>query len=232
VARVPRRDPVAAIWKMAVTLRNQHGVGCRQSAPDASSSSDRVLAWLRPVSGIVPSREVSPEASRSRRLRDPPISCRRKAPTAMRNAAHTRSGGVSTARSLSTGLTPFSPRGLRRPGGGRSGRRLPAAAPPATTPALWLARPARPQARRESPRRLTPLRASAATAVPWPARRGRPPPARRAAALQAFWPTAPRARSATRRGWQMIRTDHARWPQRRRDVGPAWQDRMGQEGRH
>ena len=45
----------------------------------------------------------------------------------MRNAAHTRSGGVSTARSLSTGLTPFSPRDLRRPGGGRSGRRLPAA---------------------------------------------------------------------------------------------------------
>jgi hypothetical protein len=110
VARVPRRDPVAAIWKMPVTLRNQHGVGCRQSAPDASSSSDCVLAWLLAVSGIVPSREISPEASRSRRLRDAPISCRRKAPTAMRNAAHTRSGGVSTARSLSTGLTPFSPR--------------------------------------------------------------------------------------------------------------------------
>jgi hypothetical protein len=102
---------------MPVTLRNQHGVGCRQSAPDASSSSDCVLAWLLAVSGIVPSREISPDASRSRRLRDAPISCRRKAPTAMRNAAHTRSGGVSTARSLSTGLTPFSPRSSPSRGG-------------------------------------------------------------------------------------------------------------------
>jgi hypothetical protein len=124
---------------MPVTLRNQHGVGCRQSAPDASSSSDCVLAWLLAVSGIVLSREISPDASRSRRLRDAPISCRRKAPTAMRNAAHTRSGGVSTARSLSTGLTPFSPRSSPYRGG-RSG-------PPACghararDRALWLAEP-------------------------------------------------------------------------------------------
>jgi hypothetical protein len=155
---------------MPVTLRNQHGVGCRQSVPDASSSSDCLLAWLLAVSGIVPSREISPEASRSRRLRDAPISCRRKAPTAMRNAAHTRSGGVSTARSLSTGLTPFSPRDLRRPGGGTNGRRLsaggPRSRPPGPRPrALWLAGPHDPGPPR-APRHPTPLRASAVTAVP------------------------------------------------------------------
>jgi len=71
----------------------------------------------------VPSREISPDPCRSRRLRDAPNSRLRKAPTAIRNAAHTRSGGVSTARSLSTGLTPFSPRDLRRPGHSSSGRR-------------------------------------------------------------------------------------------------------------
>jgi len=172
---------------MPVTLRNQHGVGCRQSAPDASSSSDCVLAWLLAVSGIVPSREISPDASRSRRLRDAPISCRRKAPTAMRNAAHTRSGGVSTARSLSTGLTPFSPRDLRRPGGGTNGRRLPAgrlrSRPPGRRPrALWLAGAARPRpaASPTTPDATQGLCRRGRAAA---ARREGPLPAQRAAAL-------------------------------------------------
>lgn len=146
---------------MPVTLRNQHGVGCRQSAPDASSSSDCVLAWLLAVSGIVPSREISPDASRSRRLRDAPISCRRKAPTAMRNAADTRSGGVSAARSLSTGLTSFSPRDRRRPRGGRSAAACPRPGPPAVTAAgdrpRAGSRGRRSQARREPRARSWPL---------------------------------------------------------------------------
>jgi hypothetical protein len=192
VARVPRRDPAAAIWKMPVTLRNQRGVGCRQSAPDASSSSDCVLAWLLAVSGIVPSREISPDASRSRRLRDAPISCRRKAPTAMRNATHTRSGGVSTARSLSTALTPFSPRssssraaeaapGCPRPrpacGHARAGDRTRALARGAARPgpAASLAAPRR----HAGPLASRPYRDGSTC----PARRGGPPPARRTAVL-------------------------------------------------
>src|SRR5258708_13116625 len=43
------------IRKMPVTLRNQPEVGCHQSAPVASSSSDFVLACLHPVSGTLPS---------------------------------------------------------------------------------------------------------------------------------------------------------------------------------
>jgi len=52
---------------------------------------------------IPPSAEISPGRSLSPRCRLPAISCRRKAPTAMRKTMQTRSGGVSTLRSFSLG---------------------------------------------------------------------------------------------------------------------------------
>jgi len=56
------------------------------------------------------SGEISSDPSRSRRLRRAPISCRRNAPTAMRNATHTTSGGTRTLKSLITRAPPFGPR--------------------------------------------------------------------------------------------------------------------------
>ena len=58
------------------------------------------------------SGEISSDPSSSRRLRRALISCRRNAPTPMRNAAHTTSGGTSTLKSLITRAPPF---GLRLP---------------------------------------------------------------------------------------------------------------------
>jgi hypothetical protein len=98
---------MTAIWKMPVTLRNRLGMGRRQSAPDDLASSECDPASRLALSGIVLSREISPVASSSRRRRAAPISCRRKTATAMRNATHTRSGGVSTVRSFSTGAHPL-----------------------------------------------------------------------------------------------------------------------------
>jgi hypothetical protein len=97
---------MTAIWKMPVTLRNRLGMGRRQSAPDGLASSECEAASRPALSGFVPSREISPDASCSRRRRAP-ISCRRKPATAMRNATHIRSGGVSTVRSFSTGAHPL-----------------------------------------------------------------------------------------------------------------------------
>ena len=56
------------------------------------------------------SGEISSDPSRSRRLRRTPISCRRNAPTPMRNATHTTSGGTRTLKSLITRAPPFGPR--------------------------------------------------------------------------------------------------------------------------
>jgi hypothetical protein len=98
---------MTAIWKMPVTLRNRLGMGRRQSAPDDLASSECDEASRLALSAIVSSREISPDASCSRRRRAAPISCRRKRATAMRNATHIRSGGVSTVRSFSTGAHPL-----------------------------------------------------------------------------------------------------------------------------
>jgi hypothetical protein len=200
---------------MVVTLCNQPGIRRRHSAPEASASSECGVAWSLPVSGIMLSPEISPERSASRRLRDVPISCRRKAPTAMRNAAHTRRGGVSTLRSLSIGLTFLQP-AMIFAGYGQSGRRQRpagclrrASLGAVNGPRMGAVRgrsPA-PQAARDANER------SAALLVFSRITLGTRPPARPRRPMTSMVP----ARSPA-------------LPQTRRLVGPAWQYRIGHAG--
>jgi hypothetical protein len=200
---------------MVVTLCNQPGIRRRHSAPEASASSECAVASSLPVSGIMPSAEISPERSASRCLRDVPISCRRKAPTAMRNAAHTRRGGVSTVRSLSIGLTSLQPATIFA-GYGQSGRRQrPAGCPQAAR----LGSSTAPDGCRQG-RSPAPQAAGAAN--------------ERTAASLAFSRITSGTRPPARPGRRQPRWFRARrpaLPQTRRLVGPAWQYRIGHAGR-
>jgi hypothetical protein len=199
---------------MVVTLCNQPGIRRRHSAPEASASSECAVAWSLPVSGIMPSAEISPERSGSRCLRDVPISCRRKAPTAMRNAAHTRRGGVRTLRSLSIGLTSLQPAtsfagysqsACRQalPGTGRRPGWVPSSVPLGCR----RGRSPAPQAACDANERITALLAF------WRITLGIRPPAR----LRLLRP-------------RRFRTRRTALPQTRRLVGPAWQYRIGYAG--
>jgi hypothetical protein len=212
---------------MVVTLCNQPGIRRRHSAPEASASSECAVAWSLPVSGIMPSAEISPERSGSRCLRDVPISCRRKAPTAMRNAAHTRRGGVSTLRSLSIGLTSLQPATIFA-GYGQCGCRQRPAGCPQTAQTARLGALRRPGwvpvngPRVGAVRGRSPAPQAARTAI------------ERTAALLAFSRITPGTRPPARPGRPRPRWFRARrpaLPQTRRVVGAAWQYRIGHAGR-
>jgi hypothetical protein len=201
---------------MVVTLCNQPGIRRRHSAPEASASSERSVAWPLPVCGIMPSAEISPARSASRCLRDVPISCRRKAATAMRNAAHTRRGGVSTLRSLSTGLTSLQPATIFAVAASLGA--VNAGWMPADGPTGARQRPCGECRQGPVPRRLR-QPATPANAHPpyWHSRGSRRAPVRRP------------ARGARRP--RCFRIWRPALPRSRRLVGPAWQYRIGHAGR-